>query len=167
MTKLDLSYSGSPGFVCAICLKMESYITYESAGTQVKAFGMDALKVVWVGDAGAKVTQAGVFTSVSSRAAKTNFMVASPGDILKKIVTLPVTFYDYRKAPGERHIGPVAEDFNAAFGVGDSNSISANDMAGVALAAIKALNDKMEKQQAEIERLQREVKRLRRHGRRP
>lgn len=167
MTKIDLAYSGSPGFVCAICLKLESYITYESGGGLVKAFGMDTAKNVWIGDAGARVTAGGVFTSVSSRAAKTNFTSASTGDILKKIARLPVTFYDYRNAPGERHIGPVAEDFHAAFGVGDSRSISAGDLAGVALAAIKALNEKIEKQQAEIDRLQSEVKSLRRQRRRP
>ena len=46
-----------------------------------------------------------------------------------------------------RHIGPTAQDFKAAFDVGESDTgISSVDADGVALAAIKGLNQKLEEQ---------------------
>ena len=52
-----------------------------------------------------------------------------------------VGFASFRSDPDIRHIGPVAQDFHAAFGVGaDDKHIAAIDRDGVALAAIQALN---------------------------
>ena len=43
------------------------------------------------------------------------------------------------------HIGPMAQDFHAAFGVGaDDKHIATVDADGVALAAIQGLNQKVE-----------------------
>ena len=47
---------------------------------------------------------------------------------------------------GVRHIGPVAQDFYAAFGTGtDDKHLAALDSAGVALAAIQGLNENVER----------------------
>ena len=46
-----------------------------------------------------------------------------------------------------KHLGPVAQDFQAAFGLGtDDKSIGTVDADGVALAAIQALNRKLEEE---------------------
>jgi len=47
--------------------------------------------------------------------------------------------------PSVRHLGPMAQDFRAAFGLGeDDRHISSSDADGVALAAIQGLNQKLE-----------------------
>jgi hypothetical protein len=57
----------------------------------------------------------------------------------------------FRSSPEGRHLGPVAEDFHAAFGLaGDGKFIAANDLAGVSLAAVQGLNAKLERENAEL-----------------
>jgi trimeric autotransporter adhesin len=46
---------------------------------------------------------------------------------------------------GIRHLGPMAQDFKAAFGLGETDTgITSVDADGVALAAIQGLNQKVE-----------------------
>jgi hypothetical protein len=48
---------------------------------------------------------------------------------------LPISSYEYvTDTANTRHIGPLAADFNAAFGLGDATNLASSDMAGVALA---------------------------------
>jgi len=55
-----------------------------------------------------------------------------------------------------RHVGPVAQDFHAAFGLGsDDLSIHTGDADGIALVAIQALAervDMLQQQNAELQR---------------
>lgn len=85
------------------------------------------------------------WAAISVRAAKENFRPVDK--VLAKIAALPI--YDYNlKSQSEdvRHIGPVAEDFNGVFGFTESPGyINTLDVSGVALAAIKALLDRIEK----------------------
>jgi len=65
--------------------------------------------------------------------------------LLDKISKLQITYWNYK---GEdvsiTHIGPTAQDFYNVFGIGaDSISISTIDPSGIALAAIKELNEKI------------------------
>lgn len=63
--------------------------------------------------------------------------------------------------PSIRHIGPMAQDFHAAFGLGESDRrINTVDADGVALAAIQGLNQKLEGKQARIEALEATVAEL-------
>ena len=51
------------------------------------------------------------------------------------------------------HLGPMAQDFHAAFAVGqDDKHISMVDADGVALAAIQGLNQKVEQLSGELKR---------------
>ena len=60
-------------------------------------------------------------------------------EVLNKITQIPITEWQY-KGSEERHIGPMAQDFYAAFGLGlGETTIATVDADGVALAAIKAL----------------------------
>ncbi|HEV7927188.1 MAG TPA: tail fiber domain-containing protein [Verrucomicrobiae bacterium] len=82
----------------------------------------------------------------SDRNAKEHFAPIRPVDILDKIAALPITEWNYKTDARVRHIGPVAQDFQAAFGLdgGDDRHISVVDEGGVALAAIQGLNQKLE-----------------------
>ena len=101
---------------------------------------------------GAYLSAAGVWTSVSDRAAKEGFTAIAPEAVLAKVSALPITQWKYKVEPdGMKHIGPVAQDFYAAFGLGDSaKAIGAIDETGVALAAIQGLNQKLNEKDAEI-----------------
>lgn len=83
----------------------------------------------------------------SDRAAKVKFTPVSAREVLAKLVAVPISTWVYTNAPGIRHIGPVVQDFVAAFAVGeDDKHIATVDADGVALAAIQGLNQKVEEQ---------------------
>ena len=77
----------------------------------------------------------------SSRHVKKNIIEVNTTDILEKLDLLSIHKWSYNHNPDRiRHMGPMAEDFHALFGLGDTNKgISSIDTTGVALAAIKAL----------------------------
>ena len=61
-----------------------------------------------------------------------------------------------------QHIGPMAQDFYAAFHLGDSDkAIGMQDAEGVALAAIQGLHQLVQEKAAKIEAQQREIENLR------
>ena len=71
---------------------------------------------------------------------KTNVQSVNYAQILEKVATLPIQQWQYKDAVGVNHIGPMAQDFHASFGLGSTNrGIATVDASGVALAAIKAL----------------------------
>jgi len=91
--------------------------------------------------------------NASDRALKENFAPVNAREVLEKVVALPLNTWNYRsQAPVVRHIGPTAQDFKAAFGLGESDtSIATVDADGVALAAIQGLNQKVETRSRELE----------------
>jgi len=107
-------------------------------------------------DSGAKLTAAGVWTDASSEDLKENFEDLNNAEILTKVTILNVKKYNYIKDTplGIKHCSPTAEEFYAAFGLGDSTSISPKDMAGIAYAAIKALKAENESLLSRIEALE-------------
>jgi hypothetical protein len=99
----------------------------------------------------------------SDRALKDGFAPVDPRAILAGVLSLPIETWSYKTdRPPVRHIGPMAQDFAAAFGVGrDDRHIDLLDANGVALAAIQALHALVETQAAEIRALRGEAGRLR------
>jgi hypothetical protein len=95
---------------------------------------------------GANLTTGGAWTNASSRDLKENFTTLDSTEVLRKIVSLPITQWNYKKEDRSvTHIGPMAQDFYNTFGVGGSNtSISTIDPAGIALVGIQALNTKID-----------------------
>jgi len=81
----------------------------------------------------------------SDRNSKENFTALDPQAVLAKIVQLPITQWNYKtQSPAITHIGPVAQDFYALFGLNGSDvAISTVDPAGVALLGIQALASQM------------------------
>jgi trimeric autotransporter adhesin len=89
--------------------------------------------------------EATVFVTASDRNAKENFQPVSPKEILNKVTSLHVSRWNFKKDNSGDHIGPMAQDFYAAFNVGqDDRHIATVDEDGVALAAIQGLNQKLE-----------------------
>jgi trimeric autotransporter adhesin len=93
------------------------------------------------------LTVNGTFVSASDRNQKECFQAVDPGEVLARVAALPITAWSYKEDRDTRHIGPMAQDFHAAFGVGpDDKHITTVDADGVALAAIQGLNQKLERQ---------------------
>src|SRR5262249_60807399 len=93
----------------------------------------------------------------SDRNMKENLEPVDAGAVLEKVSRLPILKWSAKGAdPNVRHVGPMAQDFKAAFGLGDDEKlISTIDLDGVALAAIQGLNEKERGAAAEIEDLKR------------
>ena len=97
----------------------------------------------------------GVFSCSSSRLLKENFAEIDGTDLLARIRALPIETWNYTaEGATVRHMGPYAEDFRAAFGLGtDDVSIGHFDISGVALAGVQALETRTADLQAENETL--------------
>ncbi|MBI4773257.1 MAG: tail fiber domain-containing protein [Deltaproteobacteria bacterium] len=92
---------------------------------------------------------------ISDRNMKENFGNVESGDVLARVADLPISTWNYKQdSTGYRHMGPMAQDFHAAFGLGDDRTIHAVDAGGVAFAAIQELNRKLDAQTARIEELE-------------
>jgi hypothetical protein len=97
----------------------------------------------------------GTWASASDRALKTDVARIDDAAVLEKVAGLPISRWSYVSERGVRHVGPMAQDFYAAFGVGeDDKHITSIDEDGVALAAIKALRTENLRLRAQQARLQ-------------
>jgi hypothetical protein len=96
----------------------------------------------------------------SDRNLKENFRPVDNQTVLAKVAALPVTEWNYKSdSQSIQHMGPMAQDFQAAFGLDgrDDKHISVVDEGGVALAAIQGLNAKVEEKEAEIQQLHQQL----------
>jgi hypothetical protein len=112
------------------------------------------------------IARAQQFVNVSDRHAKSAFEPVDPIDVLAQVLELPISRWSYKTAPEQRHLGPMAQDFRAAFGLGgDDTTIATIDADGVALAAIQGLHAQLQAenaaQDAQIAELRRELATLR------
>ena len=99
------------------------------------------------------LTLAGSLTATScscssSKTLKHELEAVDRQDVLARLSTLPITKWRFKSDPEAMpHIGPTAEDFQAAFGLGQSGtSLNVADVNGVALAAIQALHAELQEQ---------------------
>jgi hypothetical protein len=101
----------------------------------------------------------GTWSSTSDRAVKENFRSIDPGQMLAKVAAMPIESWNYISEGAQvRHVGPVSQDFWAAFRLGPNDTTITNvDESGVALAAIQALHQLMQQKDAEINGLKREL----------
>jgi hypothetical protein len=114
------------------------------------------------------VPGSGTWSSLSDRAMKSHVVAPDDAAILGKVATLPVSEWSYTSESGVRHVGPMAQDFYATFGVGeDDRHIMSIDEDGVALSAIEALHREnvalragMLSQHAELVALRGEIREL-------
>jgi hypothetical protein len=87
---------------------------------------------------------ASAFNTTSDRNLKEKFAPVNSLEILHRVTGLPISNWNFKTDEATRHIGPMAQDFYAAFNVGmDDKHIATVDEDGVALAAIQGLNEKL------------------------
>lgn len=87
------------------------------------------------------------WAALSDRNAKQDFAPVNHDETLRKLIALPVTAWSYKADPDHRrYIGPMAQDFHAAFNLGNDTTINTLDTDGVALSAIQGLNAKLERE---------------------
>jgi uncharacterized coiled-coil protein SlyX len=105
---------------------------------------------------GAYLHTNGTWTNASDVNRKHLFAAVSGEDVLGRLRAMPITSWSYRTENTDvRHIGPMAQDFRAAFGLGDDDKvISTVDADGVALAAAQALEARTAEQQKRIDALE-------------
>jgi hypothetical protein len=94
------------------------------------------------------------FNTTSDRNSKENFVPIDSRQILERVARLPISTWKFKNDDAIRHLGPMAQDFYAAFQVGmDDKHIATVDEEGVALAAIQGLNEKLRERDAELQKL--------------
>lgn len=99
------------------------------------------------------LTVLGQLIQPSSRSLKRDFAPVDAQAVLDLVVALPLSTWSYNSDVSVRHMGPVAEDFHAAFGLGGTDKgIATVDSDGVALAAIQGLQRRVEEENAELRR---------------
>ena len=128
---------------------------YEKDGSRTQLLAVNQAGTCW----------ATTFTPLSAKASKENFAPVEARTVLEKVAALPLATWNFKSDQQSRHLGPVAEDFRAAFGLGgDDQHIATVDADGVALAAIQGLNQKLDQtiqaKDAEIQALRQAVAQL-------
>ena len=100
----------------------------------------------------------GSWETLSDRNAKADFKQVNGTQVLERLATIPIGTWSYKGQPTSvQHIGPVAQDFYTAFGLGEDNRyISSVDADGVAMAAIQGLYQMTQVKEAQINTLQAE-----------
>jgi trimeric autotransporter adhesin len=91
----------------------------------------------------------------SDRNLKENFQPVDVAGVLQRVVGLPLYIWNAKGTdPNVKHLGPAAQDFMAAFALGNSDKmIGMQDADGVALAAIQGLHQLLREKDSEIARL--------------
>ena len=100
---------------------------------------------------------------VSDRNAKKNLQPLDTVAVLDKLASIPITHWNYNweADTSTPHLGPMAQDFKAAFYPGrDDKTITTLEFDGVELAAIQGLNQKLEEQRTELQTRDRRITEL-------
>jgi hypothetical protein len=98
----------------------------------------------------------GSWEALSDRNAKTAVRPVDGRQVLDALAEMPISTWKYRgQSEAVSHIGPMAQDFYAAFGMGeDEHYIGTVDADGVALAAIQGLYQVLQEKDARISAIQ-------------
>ncbi len=129
----------------------------------VRASGGISLTTNAAGNVGCSLPAgSGSWNCASDRNLKANFSVVNGLQVLDALAGLPLQTWNYKTQDASiRHLGPMAQDFHAAFGVGENDTtISTVDAQGVALAAIQGLYAVVKDKDAQIAAQQAEINHL-------
>jgi len=105
---------------------------------------------------GAHLSSGGSWVNASDRAGKENMTPADSQGFLEKLAAIPITVWNYKADTAKtKHIGPMAQDFYAAFQVGqDDTHISTIDADGIALTCIQGLYELLQAKDTQLKSLQ-------------
>jgi hypothetical protein len=134
------------------------FISQAGSGDIIRGFGPGTnFPKFWVDSAGDVHTigqyYGNGFNNTSDRNVKKNFSSIDAQNVLEKVAAMPISRWNYKAdSSSVLHVGPMAQDFHAAFGLNgsDDKHISSIDAQGVALAAIQGLNQKLEVENAKL-----------------
>jgi hypothetical protein len=137
------------------CAGFSSDSVYPTANNQFVARGCGGIKLYTSQNLSSGVEVAaggGSWSSISDRNRKENFRATDGEDVLRRLQGVPVATWNYiTQDRSIRHLGPVAQDFHAAFGLGESDVlINTVDIDGVNLAGVKALADRTDALNAQV-----------------
>lgn len=96
------------------------------------------------------------WSNYCDRNKKENFESLNGEEILSKISKLPITRWNYKLTdPNDKYIGPMAQDFYAAFHLNGTDSLGINtiSMDGINMAGIQALEKRTSSFQAQLTQL--------------
>lgn len=107
-------------------------------------------------------TGAGGWACSSDRSLKENFKALDTKMVLQGLSGIPILRWNsLGQDAAIQHVGPMAQDFYAAFGLGEDNvHINTVDAQGVAFAAIQGLNQIMQEQRTQLDMQQQEIAQL-------
>ena len=138
------------------CLADNAFTARATGGV----FFVTAVNGAGTATAGVQVAAGGSAWSVlSDRDSKANFASVDARWVMEKLAAIPISTWNYRAQDATvRHIGPMAQDFAAAFNVGeDDRHITTIDADGVSLAAIQGLYQIVQEKDRRIGQLEAEV----------
>jgi len=101
----------------------------------------------------------GSWSTLSAREAKENLKPVDGAEVLEQLATVPLSTWNYvGQDPSVRHLGPMAQDFRSAFGLGeDDRHIGTVDADGVALAALQGAYQLLEEKDTLIANQQEQI----------
>ena len=104
----------------------------------------------------------GYLSERSDMFAKENFKMVNGSEVLERLSEIPISVWNYKDDESKtEHMGPMAQDFYAAFGLGkDDTHIAALDVNGVVLASIQELSKTITEKETEIQVLNDKVNSL-------
>jgi hypothetical protein len=153
----------------AVATDSGAFLWCASGGTQCGSAGTNSFEVAVYGPivfydgpngAGCNLTAGGGSWNCSSdRNLKDSIVPIDSRSVLERVAHLPITQWKMKAEPaGPKHIGPMAQDFYAAFGLGDSDRyIALGDGQGVALVAIQALYQLVQEKDGQIRTLRQQL----------
>lgn len=122
-----------------------SAMTIYASATTTEVFSVDN---------NGNIVHPGTISSGSSRELKKDFQEVDGKALLEKLNELPIMTWKYKTSDGTTHLGPMAEDFSSAFGLGmDEKRLAPADLAGVTAAATQELSRQVKGKQLQINEL--------------
>jgi hypothetical protein len=140
------------------CAGFSSDSVYPTANNQFVVRGCGGVKVFTNQGltSGVELSAGGSgWSAVSDRNRKENFLALDGEDILARLRGVPVTTWNYRTQDRSiRHMGPMAQDLHAAFGLGESElMINSIDIDGINLRGVQAVADRTDALRVEVQTL--------------
>jgi len=145
----------SGGFRVFTSSNLSTGVTIQS-GASVSNWGQSGAVIST--STGAYLSTGGTWTNSSDVNRKHRFASVAGEDVLARLRDMPISTWSYRTEGDDiRHLGPTAQNFRAAFGLGSNETtIATVDADGVALAAAQALERRTAAQAEEIRALREE-----------